>query len=293
MGLNLGFTPGERRARVAQNRKAFVRALRARGFYLAEVHQIHSTVVYRVARGAGGRLEYLPSGYPPPSNRGARLPQGDALMTAEPGILLTVRSADCVPVLLADAEKRVVAAVHAGWKGMLEGIVEKTAGEMRRVFGSRPRALLAVIGPSIRACCYEVGEEVESAYCGRYPNGEEFFRKATEEKTSLERNPSPPPFLSFVPPGHGPDPAARPHLDLAAVARFQLRRAGLAGSQIRTGDFCTSCRTELFFSYRKEGSRTGRMMAAIGIRPDARPSGSSRESVQLANVGRASRRVLN
>ena len=283
---NLGFTPGARRARVEQNRRAFFRGLRANGFLLAEVRQIHSALAYRVTRGEGNGLEYLPCGYPPPSKNRGDLPQGDALMTNEPGILLAVRSADCVPVFLADPENRAVAAIHAGWKGMLEGIVEKTVGEMRRIFGTQPRSVLAAIGPCIRACCYEVGEEVESAFCGRFPNGEAFFPKPAHEKGLVDRNRYPPSFLSMAPPGHGPDPTRRPHLDLVAAARYQLQRSGLRAPNIRTGDLCTSCHTNLFFSYRKEGSRTGRMMAVIGVRPIERPRNLRVETPMRASAGR-------
>jgi purine-nucleoside/S-methyl-5'-thioadenosine phosphorylase / adenosine deaminase len=284
--LNLGFTPGARRARVEQNRRAFVGRLRAHGFRLAEVRQIHSALAYRVTRGEDNGLEYLPCGYPPPSKNRGDLPQGDALITNEPGILLAVRSADCVPVLLADPDNRAVAAVHAGWKGMLEGIVEKTVGEMRRIFGTQPRSVVAAIGPSIRACCYEVGEEVESAFCGRFPKGEAFFPKRADEKAPAERNPYPPSFLSMAPPGHGPDPTRRPHLDLVAAARYQLQRSGLRAPNIRTGDLCTSCHTDLFFSYRKEGSRTGRMMAVIGVRPIDRPRNFRAGSSLKTTAGR-------
>lgn len=267
MGLNLGYTRGDLRSRVKKNRSGFFRALGASAFQVAEVHQIHSTMIHRVARGKRGKLEYLPCGYHSGSKSRARPPEGDALVTDEPGILLAVRSADCVPILIAEPNGKAVAAVHAGWKGMLGGIVEKTVGEMRRLFGLRPGALIAAIGPSIRDCCYEVGEELHSSFCGRFPEGEKFFRKPSDDKISVARSPYAPPFLSFAPPGHGADPAARPQLDLVAVARYQLRRAGLAESKIRATDFCTSCRSDLFFSYRKEGSRTGRMMAVIGIRP--------------------------
>jgi purine-nucleoside/S-methyl-5'-thioadenosine phosphorylase / adenosine deaminase len=252
-----------------ENRKGFLGALSAGGFDLAEVHQIHSTLVFRVLRARGGKLQYLPSGYSLPSRTGRPTPQGDALITNEPGILLSVRSADCVPVLLLDPERRAVAAIHAGWKGMLGCIAEKTVGEMRRLFGSRPAAMFAAIGPSIRACCYEVGEDLAGAFCGRFAEGDRFVREPPEDRRG--RDPYPPPFVSQKPPGHGTDRAPRPHLDLVAAARYQLRRAGLLSSHIELADFCTSCRADLFFSHRKEGSHTGRLMAVIGIRPRPEP----------------------
>lgn len=266
-GLNLGYVDGDKRKNVERNRGRFFRALGAAQFPLAELHQIHSTLVYEVMRGKRGKLEYRPSGYP--SARGARpaLPEGDALLTREPGVLLSVRAADCMPVLLADPRRRAIAAIHAGWRGALAGAVEKTVGEMVRIFGSRPPDLLAAVGPSIRACCYQVGDEVMSAFCGRYPEGESFFRPAPHDRVEEDISRRYPLlFLSKQPPGHGPDSAPTMHLDLAAVARYQLQRAGLMNSKIQVADFCTACRTELFFSHRKEGGRTGRMMAVIGIR---------------------------
>ncbi len=267
-GLNLGFTPGESRPRVLRNRAAFYRAIGAKDFEPAEIRQIHSTLVYRVRRGKSGAIEYLPSGYPAGEGQGA--PQGDALITDEPGILLAVRTADCVPVLLLDSKRRAVAAIHAGWKGMLGGIVEKTAGEMMRQFNSRPRNLFAAVGPSIGVCCYEVGEEVAEHFRGGFAGGEHFLvtGETDEEAAGPEqkRAPYPPPFLSNTPPGHGPDPAPRPHLDLIAAARYQLRRAGLLSSRIAVAGLCTASRADLFFSHRKEGSHTGRMMSVIGIR---------------------------
>ena len=270
-GLNLGFTPGSAPARVRENRRRFFAALGAATYQLAEVHQTHSTLVYRVRRAGQAKLEYLPCGYPLSESLPSR-PQGDALITDEPGILLAVRSADCVPILLFDPERHAVAAIHAGWKGMLGGIAEKTVGEMRRQFRSRPRTMLAIVGPSIRACCYEVSEDLATAFCGAFAEGERLVRKPPKGKFGSELYP--PPFLSLTPPGHGPEGAPHPHLDLVATARYQLRRAGLASSHIHVADFCTACRTNLFFSHRKEGSHTGRMMTVIGIRPRARQSRS-------------------
>ncbi|HEV2348833.1 MAG TPA: peptidoglycan editing factor PgeF [Terriglobia bacterium] len=266
-GLNLGYVEGDQRKNVERNRERFFRALGAGQFPLAELRQIHSTLVYQVVRGKRGKLEYRPSGYPNPPGSRPAAPAGDALLTQEPGVLLSVRGADCMPVLLADPRQRAVAAIHAGWRGALAGAVEKTVGEMVRIFGSRPNDLLAAVGPSIRACCYQVGDEVVTAFCGRYPNGESFFRPAPHDKVEEDISRRYPLlFLSKQPPGHGPESVPTIHLDLAAVARHQLRSAGLMNSKIQVADFCTACRTDIFFSHRQEGGRTGRMMAVIGIR---------------------------
>jgi hypothetical protein len=202
------------------------------------------------------------------------------MLTEEPGILLSVRTADCLPVLLVDPKHRAVAAVHAGWRGALARLVEKAVGEMRRMYGSEPESLVAVLGPSIRACCYEVGEEVEEAFQGRFPHADKFFRKASEPPASHPQR-RPLSFLNMQPPGHDSTCAPPIHLDLVAVAQDQLLVAGLAPHHVAAVDFCTACHTDLFYSYRQEGSRTGRMLAVIGVCPKARQRGalsSRRES---------------
>jgi len=266
-GLNLGYVDRDPRKNVERNRKQFFQAVGAGKFPLAELDQIHSTLVYEVVQGKRGKLEYRPSGYPNPMGARRGRPAGDALITREPGVLLSVRAADCMPVLIADPRQHAVAAIHAGWRGALAGAIEKTVGEMVRIYGSRPADLLAAVGPSIRACCYQVGDEVVNAFCGRYPGGEDFFHPAPHDKVEEEISRRYPLlFLSKRPPGHGPESEPTVHLDLAAVARHQLQRAGLMKTKIQVADFCTACRTDIFFSHRKENGRTGRMMAVIGIR---------------------------
>jgi hypothetical protein len=136
---------------------------------------------------------------------------------------------------------------------------------MRRAFGCDPQKLIAAAGPSIRACCYEVGEEVVAAFHGRFAGAERFFRprrvrsRAACKRASL-------PLLGAAPPRKAPEHAPAVRLDLAAVARDQLASAGVEPGNILVADYCTACRTDLFFSHRREGARTGRQAAAIGIR---------------------------
>lgn len=183
-------------------------------------------------------------------------------------MLLSVRSADCLPVLLVDPRRRVVAAVHGGWRGMLRRVVEKTLGVMRTVFGTDPAAVRAAIGPSIRVCCYSVGQEVVDAYAGAFDEAERFFRKprAGEMAQSLRKGHLPR-FLSGDPPGHAQAVGPAAHLDLVEVARVQLRHAGVKERNIWVSEFCTACREDLFYSHRRDGEGTGRILAAIGIRP--------------------------
>ena len=267
-GLNLCFRASDRRERVEQNRRRFFAQLGAGDFALAPLRQIHSSHSLVVARDGAGQLIYrLPdAGVPlPPS---ADLPAGDGLMTAEPGVLLTVRIADCLPLLLADPRRRVVAAVHAGWRGALARVIEKAVGDLRRAFDCDPQELMAALGPSIRACCYDVGEEIVDAFCGKFVGADRFFRMLPRRSAATDRASIP--FLSACPPGHAPEhvPAAR--LDLIAVAHDQLARAGVKPANIWVADYCTACRTDLFFSHRREGGSTGRQAAVIGIRrPEA------------------------
>lgn len=266
-GLNLGLIPSDSPGNVHKNRRRFATRLGAENFALASLRQTHSSHIYRAVGKTPGEPEYHLSGYAAPKLTHNRAPAGDALMTDEPGILLSVRVADCLPILLVDPRRRAVAAVHAGWRGALARIVEETVGVMRQVFGSDPRYLRAAVGPGIRACCYEVSEDVVAAFCGRFVRGEKYFRALPPQNPSdaiATRYPLL--FLSKEPPGHLADRLPAAHLDLVAVTKDQLQSAGLRASNIHVAEFCTACRTDLFFSHRKEGARTGRMMAVIGIK---------------------------
>lgn len=266
-GLNLGFRESQARAPVEKNRRLFLQAVGASNFTLAALRQIHSTHIFRVARLRRKGIEYFPAGSARPLARGERLPAGDALITQQPGILLSIRTADCLPVLLVDPVHRAVAALHAGWRGTLGRLAEKVVGVMRGQFHSDPRRMIAVIGPGIRACCYSVGEEVVSAFRGRFVASEGFFRPVPSSDSRATATASYPlQFLSNYPPGHAPAHLTAVHLDLAAAIQNQLLGAGLVPSRIHDVGLCTSCRTDLFFSHRQEGPRTGRMMAVIAIR---------------------------
>jgi polyphenol oxidase len=190
-------------------------------------------------------------------------PQGDALLTRDSGILLAVQTADCVPVLLADTKRRAVAAIHSGWRGTLQRIAAKTLGRMRMEFGTQPEDVVAALGPGIGRCCYEVGYEVARGFDAQFANAREWFDGPFDALASGENDPNWLPWLTMKPPGHQPPPL-RVRLDLIAANRVILVGAGIPEEQICSSGLCTSCRSDLLFSYRRERS-TGRLMAAIGI----------------------------
>jgi YfiH family protein len=175
-------------------------------------------------------------------------------------LLLAVQTADCVPILLVDTTHRAVAAVHAGWRGTLKRIAVKTLGRMCMAFGTKPDQVTAVLGPAIGRCCYEVGPEVARAFASQFARATDWF-----DPFETEEEPNPLQWLSMMPPGH-PPPPKKSRLDLIASNTWQLTEAGVPASKIIASPLCTSCRTDLLFSYRRESARTGRLMAVIGIR---------------------------
>ena len=154
-------------------------------------------------------------------------------------------------------------AFHAGWRGTAARVVEKGIGEMRRQFGTDPSDLRAAIGPCIRKCCYIVGPEVQAEFESQFSYARELFHEVFNSNSLHVRYPLL--FLNQRAPGHG-DPASETHLDLVEANRRQLQDAGVAAEQIEIVEGCTACDTTRFFSHRAEFGKTGRMMAAIGIK---------------------------
>jgi len=267
-GLNLGFTPSDQRELVEENRRRFYAELKVSGFAMAAVRQTHSSQSFIVERDQQNRLAYRSPGTETTLPRATDPPQADGLMTADPGVLLTIRIADCLPLLLVDPSRRIVAAVHAGWRGALARIVEKAIGDLRRDFGSDPRRLVAAIGPCIHACCYEVGQEVVEAFHGSFAAADSFFQPLPERSPGwADRHTVL--FSLACPPGHAPEHVPAGRLDLPGVVRHQLLAAGLVPANIDETDLCTACLPDLFFSHRRDGGSTGRQCAAIGIREES------------------------
>jgi polyphenol oxidase len=250
--LNLGAAPDDTHANVKRNRDLFVKAVGAlygdgTCWSLAEVRQVHSAIVHSIDAIT------------------AHAPAGDGILSNTPGLLLAIKTADCVPVLIADVNRRVVGAFHAGWRGTVARIVEKGVGEIHRQFGSDPHDLRAAIGPCIRKCCYSVGGEVRAEFDSQFPYAAELFEEVFDANAVHVKYPML--FLNQRAPGHG-DLGPEIHLDLVAANRLQLEDAGVPPNNISVIGGCTACDIQRFFSHRAEGGRTGRMMAVIGIKPD-------------------------
>jgi hypothetical protein len=248
--LNLGFTAIDDRKNVALNRRLLVEVVTGDpSTPLVTVRQIHSTVL--VVAGAVYASRERPC-------------KADGLMTDQPGMLLGVQTADCLPVLVADRKRRAVAVFHAGWRGTVKRIVEIGVGRMRLEFGSRPEDLIAAIGPGIGACCYAVGEEVLSEFESQFLYARKLFREVYDSDPVRTKYPML--FLTQRAPGHSPIGPGL-HLDLVEANRRQLIAAGLKPRSIKVVGGCTSCQQELFFSHRASQGHAGRMMSVIGIRP--------------------------
>jgi YfiH family protein len=224
--LSLGNFSHDERANVIENRRRFLAALEAGGWPMVTAKQIHSADIRSVKDAVDALAEAQP---------------GDALTANVERILLAIQTADCMPILIADERTRAFAAVHAGWRGTLAGIVARTVERMQHEYGSRPEELHAALGPAICAEMFEVGAEVLDAFRREYRYAEELF-------SNLQPN------------GKG-------HINLNLANIRQLTDAGLSADRIYDSKLCTWLRNDLFFSYRLErGAETpvGRLMGVIG-----------------------------
>jgi YfiH family protein len=203
--LNLSFVSGDDPAAVLSNRARSLAAIGARPEAWTSGRQVHGAGVAGVGRAEAGAGSHSPE---------TTLAATDAVWTEEPGIVLAVLTADCVPVLLADAARGRIAAVHAGWRGLVAGVIEAAAEAM-----GAGASTTACLGPSIGPCCYEVGEDVAGAAAASLGN-------------------------DVVRGGDG----ARLTLDLWRSARIALRRAGIG--DVRPSALCTRCEPHRFYSHR-------------------------------------------
>ena len=222
--LNLGFGVGDDPTAVADNIRRVAHALGCGGQPVVTVRQVH-----------GAATAVWPGDFTPE----APPPAADAIVSTTAAVLNLVRVADCVPVLAACSRSGAVAAIHAGWRGLVAGAVFAAIERLCEVAGSRPERLLAAVGPCIGVEQYEVGEEVV-----------ESFRAAGLEPAIDRRWP-------------------RPHADLHAAAVAQIVAAGIPTDAVDGQPLCTAANPELFYSHRRDRGRTGRQAAAIVARASA------------------------
>jgi YfiH family protein len=230
---NLGLHVGDAAERVIANRERVAAEVGVPLDRWVAGEQVHGSTVTVVTEEMAGR--------------GARsnddwLPATDALVTNVAGIALTTYAADCVPILFADPVKRAIGVAHGGWKGTVAKIAAKTVETMAKTYGSAPEDLTVWIGPSIGPCCYEVDDRVAV----------EVRRSFGERAEEL-----------LI-----PNPNGRWQFDLWGANVAALTEAGVLLENIHREDACTSCRIEDYFSYRKEGGRTGRHAGIIALQQE-------------------------
>ena len=224
--FNLGLNTGEDDAIVAENRERLALSLCISTDNFITLNQIHSNKVISIK--SRDEIGHIKS---PGNNR------ADALITNLPGICLIVQVADCVPILLFDSAQKVIAAVHAGWRGTVKRIAHETVRIMTEKFGCAPEDIMAGIGPSIGPCCYEVGDEVVEKVMDSLSNADKL----------LTDSPS----------------SGKKHFNLREANFQELMESGLMDTNIELAGICTCCNNDEFYSYRCQNGKAGRFWAGI------------------------------
>lgn len=226
--MDLGTTRGDDPDRVRENYRRFFAAIGASMDKLVMSNQIHGTEIRTVCPGDYKTDLYAPEGY-----------EVDGLITDEPGVALVVFSADCLPILFYDPVKRVICAVHAGWRGTVAGIAAKAVEKMAADYGSDRKDILAAIGPGISKCHFETHAEVPDAVRAVLPGEAEDY---------------------ILDHGNG-----KYHVDLKGVNTALLRRAGVREENIDIDPDCTYCLPEKYWSHRVTAGRRGSQAAVIQL----------------------------
>lgn len=228
--LNLAYHTGDRVLAVRENRRRFLSIWGLSPQHLVAGKQIHGTGIHRVEEGDRGRG----------NRKGTAIPRCDALITGVVGVVLAAFSADCMIVCLVNPQRRVAALAHAGWRGVLHGVVGKMVDALVSEYGGCPQELMAWGSPCICRHCLEVSPEVAVLF--------------------LDRGWDDPLFCD------GDEIAGKYFLDLREIVRKQLITSGLPTGNIEMAEICTSCHPDLFYSYRREGEKTGRMMGFVTLK---------------------------
>lgn len=225
--LNLAYFKGDEKESVDENRRRFLAALGQNEATIVTARQTHSTercAIDSIAQAQGPQ------------------PECDAFITKMRGVLLAIQTADCLPVLIADTATGTVAAIHAGWRGTVGRITERTIADLMLVHGVNPRDCIAALGPAACAECYEVGEDVIERYKKEFRYWKNLLVNIKED--------------------------GKAHLDIRAANWQQLAFCGFTQDRIHVADYCTMHQNDLFFSYRREGqaqpSSVGRLLSVVG-----------------------------
>lgn len=227
--LNIGFSVGDKLASVMNNRRLLCEALEVDASRLTVCNQVHGNRVIDVTlANSGNGLDI----------EGAGAEAADAMVTDSPGISLQCGFADCVPILLYAPDKHVAAVTHAGWKGTVAGVAAQTAKQMINKYACDCSKLIAGIGPSIGQCCFTVDQPVADCFRERFTDNCDLLMKKTGDKYRI---------------------------DLWEANKLQLAGVGVLKRNIVCANICTSCNTDLFYSYRKENGKTGRHAAIIAL----------------------------
>jgi purine-nucleoside/S-methyl-5'-thioadenosine phosphorylase / adenosine deaminase len=224
--LNFSFREGDPADRVERNWETLSTAFEVPRRQFFVVNQVHED-----------RILLIDEEHPKPSDN--QLLQYDAIVTDRPGLAIGIKTADCVPILVVDPVRRVIGAIHAGWKGTSLGIAAKAVDALADRYLSKPSDLIVALGPAIGSCCYQVDEAVFESMKGQ--SGRDSLFRPCREK-------------------------GRWMFDLVLANRLQLEETGVLAGNIFTAGFCTACRGDFFFSHRREKGVTGRHLNFIMIR---------------------------
>lgn len=247
--LNLSVSVPDDRERVYANRRKVYGRYGRDTDTVVHAHLVHGADVARVTR----------------ANDGAWAEHMDAIITDQPGCVLTMNFADCAPILLYDPARRAIGLGHAGWRGAMVDLPGAMVRAMAAHFGSRPAGLLAAVGPCIGLCCYEVGDDVVAAARAAFDDYESLFSKldGKDDRLHSVRGATTDHGTGDQAAVRGPSSVVRRHFDLPAANRRALERAGVRSVEL--SGLCTACRTDLFFSHRAEKGRTGRFGVVLTI----------------------------
>jgi YfiH family protein len=241
-GLNASFTTGDDPAIVRRNKEAIVAAL---GLPLVGARPIHSNGVVCIERDTVPTELRDGDTWQEALQSIVRRMPADAMLTDVPGFALCWAFGDCAPILLYDPTHHAIAMIHAGWRGTAEAVARRAVEAMSRRYDSHPADLLAGVGPAIEDCCYQVNDKVRAR----------FAANPVAEETAA--------FVKASANGSG---AGHWMLDIAESNAQQLLAAGVAPEHIERSGYCTGCRTDLFYSNRREPYPSGRFAVAIGLR---------------------------